>query len=100
MYDENDLQLVGITSDLYDDGGINQDQIDLARDIIDKIGVEYTILIPSQEIQTGLISDIQLYPTTIFVNEKGELCQIGSIFVKYYDRNERYYEFFVLNGYG
>lgn len=76
MYDENDLQLVGITSDLYDDGVINQDQIDLARDIIDKIGVEYTILIPSQEIQTGLISDIQLYPTTIFVNEKGEELKI------------------------
>lgn len=79
MYDEKDLQIVGLTGDIYPWGGteIVPEQIDVAKDIIEKTGVEYTVLIPSKEIQLGPISELTGYPTSIFFNEKGE--QIGVV---------------------
>ena len=79
MYDEKDLQIVGLTGDIYPWGGteIVPEQIDVAKDIVKKTGVEYTVLIPSKEIQLGTISELTGYPTSIFFNEKGE--QIGVV---------------------
>lgn len=72
MYNEEDLQIIGIPGDLYISGELNQDKIDEARNIVDKTGVEYKILIPSKEIQTGVIKHMRFYPTTIFVDENGD----------------------------
>ena len=79
MYDEKDLLIVGLTGDIYPWGGteINPEQIDVAKDIVEKTGVEYTVLIPSKEIQLGTISELTGYPTSIFFNENGE--QIGVV---------------------
>lgn len=79
MYDTEDLQIVGITGDIYTYGTTDflPEQIDVAKDIIEKTGVKYTVLIPSKEIQLGVINRLTGYPTTVFFNEKGE--EIGVV---------------------
>ena len=73
MYDEKDLKIIGLPGDLYGaDGVVDEDQVAKALDIIDKTGVKYTMLIPSMEIEAGVIDSVRFYPTTIFVNENGE----------------------------
>ena len=73
MYDEKDLKLIGLPGDLRGpDGVVDEDQVAKALDIIDKTGAKYTMLIPSMEIEAGVISSVRFYPTTIFVDENGE----------------------------
>lgn len=73
MYDEKDLKIIGLPGDLYGaDGIVDEDQVAKALDIIDKTGAKYTMLIPSKEIEAGVIGSVRFYPTTIFVNENGE----------------------------
>ena len=76
-YDSSELQLVGLTVDLYISGQLDDNQIAAAKDIVNKTGVKYPILIPSQDIQNGVINtQIQAVPTTIFFNEKGEQIKV------------------------
>lgn len=76
-YDPSELQLVGLTVDLYISGQLDDNQIAAAKDIVNKTGVKYPILIPSQDIQNGVINtQIQAVPTTIFFNEKGEQIKV------------------------
>lgn len=77
MYDAKDFQLIGIPGDLYVSGGIDENKINEALNIIEITGVKYTILIPSGEIQAGVIDNgIRLYPTTIFVDEEGNQIKV------------------------
>lgn len=71
-YDRSEFNIVGLTCDLYTNGALDEAQIEAARKIVQSTGVKYPILIPSQGIQTGVISGIQAVPTTIFINSKGE----------------------------
>lgn len=78
MYDESDLQIIGIPADLYDYGSniIDPDQVDTALNIIDRTGVKYRMLIPSPAIQTGVLGEVVGYPTTIFLDENGETIKV------------------------
>lgn len=71
MYDEKDLQLIGLAGDLYSHAELDQGQKDLALDIVERTGVTYPILIPSKGLQAGVIDAILCYPTTIFFDENG-----------------------------
>lgn len=73
MYNEKDLKIIGLPGDLRGaDGVVDEDLVAKALDIIDKTGAKYTMLIPSMEIETGVIRNVRFYPTTIFVDENGE----------------------------
>lgn len=78
MYDEKDFQLVGIVADLrdYNNGEVDEEQVNLATDVMDMTGVKYTTLIPSMEIQMGVLRSVIAYPTTIFLDENGNQLKV------------------------
>lgn len=76
-YSRDDLQIIGLTGDLYFKGALDQVQVELAKEIVKKTGVTYPVLIPSNEIQTGVIEgQLQVYPTTIFFDRDGKVLSI------------------------
>lgn len=72
MFDEKDFQLIGLTGDLYGPGELDQGKVDLAINIVENMGLTYPILIPSKGLQSGVVNNIHLYPTTIFFDENGK----------------------------
>ena len=78
MYDKEKLQMIGIPGDLYVAGDVDSEQVEKALEIIEKTGAKYLMLIPSKEIQAGVIDGggIRFYPTTIFLNEEGEQIRV------------------------
>lgn len=72
-FDPADFQIVGIPGDLYPAGEIDPELVDTAKEIVEATGVTYPILIPTAEFQSAVIDKVVfVYPTTLFVNEKGE----------------------------
>ena len=78
MYDDKDFQLVGIVGDLrdYNTGEVDKDQVELAKEVMNSTGVKYTTLIPSMEIQMGVLQGVTGYPTTIFFDENGNQLKV------------------------
>lgn len=72
-YDSADFQLVGVTCDVITAGEPDPQMLEIAQTIVDATGVKYPILIPSPEMQYGVIdAAIFSLPHTIFFNENGE----------------------------
>ena len=68
------VQIVGLVSDALDSSGnISQSQVDLARDIIEATGANYTHMLPSQDLISTVLWQVTAVPTTIFVDHTGEL---------------------------
>ena len=65
-FQAKDAQIVGIVYDAMED-----DLIEEARDIVNDLGVDYVTLLPTAEIRE--LFKVQSFPTTYFVNEKGEI---------------------------
>ena len=85
-YKDKGVQIVGIVSDaLASDGTISQDQVDLARDIVDQTGADYPHILPSEDL-FGILAQIQFVPTTFFVDSTGH--QVGSAVVKSMGKDE------------
>ena len=77
MYDEKNIQIIGIPGDLYiASNSVDEEQLEKALNIVDKTGVKYPILVPSIEIQSGVIDNLRYYPTTIFFDENGEQIRV------------------------
>lgn len=75
----NKVEVVGIIIDILDRRGNVDPRIKSdAQTIIKKTGANYTHIIPSKEMMIGLLRDIQVVPTTIFVDSNGK--QIGEAF--------------------
>ena len=73
------FQIVGIVIDVIgSDGAIAQDMVDLAREIADMTGADYTHILPSQDL-AELLEQAVYVPTTIFVDENGH--QFGEPYV-------------------
>lgn len=72
-YDPADFQIIGITGDLYPVDEIDPELLETAAEIVESTGVTYPILIPSLDFQVDVLDKSMFaYPTTFFVNEKGE----------------------------
>ncbi len=69
----DDVQIIGIVGDVADSG--DTEHIKLAKDILKKAGVKYMNIIPSDDI-ADLMGEIYGFPTTIFVDSKGNI--VGS----------------------
>lgn len=71
LYDEvmdDDINVIGIIADTPD-----PDTESVARKIIDNNGVMYENIIPDERLINGLLKDITGVPTTIFVDDQGNI---------------------------
>lgn len=71
LYEEvkkEDINIIGIISDTPDD-----ENEPLAKQIINKTGVEYDNIIPDKKLNKGILKDVSGVPTTIFVDSKGNI---------------------------
>ncbi|KYH34189.1 thiol-disulfide oxidoreductase ResA [Clostridium tepidiprofundi DSM 19306] len=74
LYDEvkkENINIIGIVMDLYIDK--DSENLKLAKKILNENGVKYTNIIPNKELIDGLLKDIIGAPTTIFVDNKGNI---------------------------
>ncbi len=69
-YRDQGFQVIGIVSDVAKSGD------ETVQDIIDATGADYTHIIPSSDLRTGFLKNVQSVPTTYFVDSEGK--QIGN----------------------
>ncbi len=69
-YKGKEFQLIGLVSDSDTPGNQN------VKQIIEQTGTTYTHIMNSKELSNGILSAVQAVPTTIFVNEEGEILQV------------------------
>ncbi len=55
------------------DAGNNQGKLDFARKILRKSGAEFITLLPDDIIKSKITDHIHVFPTTIFVDNKGQI---------------------------
>ncbi len=68
------FQVVGVVIDVLNrDGALNQEQVDLAAEIVGKTGADYLHLLPSDDLIVALLGNVSAVPTTVFVDESGNL---------------------------
>lgn len=85
-YADRGVQIVGLVSDvLAMDGTLDQDQMELAREIVDSTSADYTHLAPSEDL-FNLLSQISSVPTTFFVDENG--AQVGGTYIGAKDKDQ------------
>lgn len=73
-YQDKDFQIVGLVIDTSaGDGNVIPSQVDVAKDIIKQTGVEYKNILPSNDLNTAILNQITSLPTTIFLDEKGNI---------------------------
>lgn len=74
QYDSSDFQVIGIVLDTIDSSGeIVQSQVDAAQDLIGQTGADYLHLLPSQDLLDIRLSEVNVFPTSIFVDADGSI---------------------------
>lgn len=68
-YDSEEFQIIGIISDVQE--GANQEMMDLAADLIEQTGADYTHLLLNASLYYALLTDVSAVPTTFFIDENG-----------------------------
>ncbi|MBD5549822.1 MAG: TlpA family protein disulfide reductase [Lachnospiraceae bacterium] len=68
-YDPEEFQIIGIISDVPEGSG--QKEMELAADLIEQTGADYTHLLLNESIYFALLTDVSAVPTTFFVDENG-----------------------------
>lgn len=77
-YSEEGFQIVGIVTDVQEqDGSLSQSQVELAKQIAEETGADYLHLVPSEDLYSRLLWQVNSVPTTIFVDETGALIGKG-----------------------
>ena len=78
-YADEGVQVVGIVIDvLNEDLSVNTEQIQLAREVVEKTEANYPHLVPSIDLLYAGIASIRSYPTTFFVDKNGNL--VGDVY--------------------
>ena len=66
--------IIGVVTDVADmEGNINEDTLELANEIIELTGADYTHIIPGDEFIKSYLYKVSVIPTTVFVNNEGEI---------------------------
>ncbi|GAA0230424.1 TlpA family protein disulfide reductase [Metaclostridioides mangenotii] len=71
LYEEvkdDDVNVIGLISDTPD-----EDNEELAKQIISKKGVKYTNIIPDKSIENNILKDVSGVPVTVFVDRNGNI---------------------------
>lgn len=71
-YADKGFQIIGIISD------VSKASDETALDVIETTKADYTHIIAAGDIQSGILSQVQGVPTTIFVDENG--MQVGEVY--------------------
>ncbi|MCY6483069.1 TlpA disulfide reductase family protein [Clostridium aestuarii] len=66
---QENINVLGIVSDTFND----EENQELAKKIIKSKDVEFTNIIPDESLMNGLLKDIPGVPTTVFVDNKGNI---------------------------
>ena len=75
-YADQGFGVIGLCVDVVDDKGNKDDEeLELADEIVERTGVSYPIVYPVPKIKETL--KIQSYPTTFFVDSKGKALKDG-----------------------
>ena len=78
-YADKGMQIVGLVPDVTDsDGNLDEEQLELAREIVAETGANYTHIVPGEGLY-GLLSQISGVPTTLFVDSNGK--QVGTAYI-------------------
>lgn len=73
-FKDKGVQIVGLVSDAMNyDGSLSSEQIDFAKEIVEKTQANYPHIVPSNDLINILLWQIDSVPTTLFVNSKGDL---------------------------
>ena len=79
QYGTEKLQIIGIPVDVTDfKGNIKSKKLNSALDIVKTTGVKYPNLVPTKSMLSGFLSDVQVVPTTIFIDKNGK--QLGETY--------------------
>ncbi len=71
-YEDKGLQIIGIPIDVVDYyGGADEQQIKLAKEIIEETGADYIHILPSVSLNEKVLNSVTAVPETIFVDEEG-----------------------------
>jgi thiol-disulfide isomerase/thioredoxin len=73
------FNIVGICSDIMMNDEIQQDNLDLAKEIIAENNVTYLNIILNEEVYNSIPVNLQYVPTTIFVDSEGNIVGDGEI---------------------
>lgn len=69
-YKDDNFQVVGIIGDTYTK---SEENISAAENIIEKLGISYTNIIPNDELMEEVMMKMQFFPTTFLVDEEGKI---------------------------
>lgn len=70
-YKDKGFQILGIVSDKYDP------EDETAKEIVEQTGADYTHIALNTDLASGALKDVQVVPTTIFVDKNGN--QVGKV---------------------
>ena len=70
-YDPGEFQVIGIISDVPEDA--SQEMTELAAELIEQTGADYTHLLLNESLYKALLTDVTAVPTTFFIDENGML---------------------------
>ena len=68
-YDSEEFRIIGIISDVQE--GARQEMMDLAADLIEQTGADYTHMLLNESLYYALLTDVSAVPTTFFIDENG-----------------------------
>lgn len=82
-YADQGFQVIGVITDvLNSNGSVIDSQMDLAKEIVEKTGVEYPTLLPTNDLIRMLLGGVSSVPATIFVDSDGNLVGDGYLGAK------------------
>lgn len=73
------IQVMGIVGDITPEGKDREALIKEANALISNAGVTYVNILPDQLLTNGPLKNLQAYPTTFFVDDKGQI--VGDVIV-------------------
>jgi thiol-disulfide isomerase/thioredoxin len=79
-YEERNVNVVGVIADLkLHNGSLDMNQIEKAKKIVAETQADYVHLVPSNNLEKGLLKDVVYIPHTVFVDSEGKI--IGDEYV-------------------
>lgn len=79
-YTDKGVQIVGLVSD------VGKAKDEKAEEIVSTTKADYTHIIASQDLMTGILGSVNVVPTTIFVDKEGN--QVGDVYSGARDKDE------------
>ena len=76
--EKDGVQIITIVADTMFDGAVDEEKLELSKQIRSSSGVEYPMLVPDEVLLNGRLKGINAYPETFFVDSEGNI--VGSIY--------------------